>query len=151
MNERHFEILKEMIVDFDEYSTDYTKTRCKEIEQVLIDTLDYITTLQEKINQYENPDDMTLFYMWLDEKAKDKLKKLQEEKENIKEKAKNYLDIYDEMFDYKSRVEKAVEYIKKHIQKYDIDGSVGDFDEFDMLTRPNYLLNILQNESGKDE
>ena len=40
--------------------------------------LDYITNLQEKVNQYENPDDMTLFYMWLDEKAKDKIKHLQE-------------------------------------------------------------------------
>lgn len=38
-----------------------------------------ITNLQEKVKQYENPDDMTLFYMWLDEKAKDKIKQLQEE------------------------------------------------------------------------
>jgi len=37
-----------------------------------------ITNLQEKVNQYENPDDMTLFYMWLDEKAKDKLTNLQQ-------------------------------------------------------------------------
>lgn len=34
--------------------------------------------LKEKINQYENPDDLTLFYMWLDEKAKDKMKQLKE-------------------------------------------------------------------------
>ena len=54
-----------------------------------------------------------------------------------------------ELTDYKSRIEKAVDYIKEHIQKYDIDGSIGDFDEFDMLTKPNYLLNILQN--GSDE
>ena len=33
--------------------------------------------LKDKINQYENPDDLTLFYMWLDEKAKDKTKDLQ--------------------------------------------------------------------------
>lgn len=49
--------------------------------------------------------------------------------------------------DYEQRIKKAVEYIKEHIQKYDIDGSIGDFDEFDMLTKPNYLLNILQNGS----
>lgn len=52
-----------------------------------------------------------------------------------------------ELTDYKSRIKKAVEYIKEHIQKYDIDGSIGDFDEFDTLTKPNYLLNILQNGS----
>lgn len=34
--------------------------------------------LKEKINMYENPDDMTLMFMWCDEKAKDKIKQLQE-------------------------------------------------------------------------
>lgn len=34
--------------------------------------------LKEKINQYENPEDLTLFYMWIDEKAKDKMKELQQ-------------------------------------------------------------------------
>lgn len=51
MNKRHFEILEEMITDFDEYSTDYTKTRCKEIEQVLVDTIKYITNLQQRIDK----------------------------------------------------------------------------------------------------
>ena len=58
------------------------------IEQLLNDNkhlLDYITNLQEKVNQYENPDDMTLFYMWLDEKAKDKMKELQTTVNNCKE------------------------------------------------------------------
>lgn len=39
---------------------------------------DYITNLQQKVEQYENPEDLTLFYMWLDEKAKDKMKELQQ-------------------------------------------------------------------------
>ena len=59
--------------------------------------LNYITSLQQKVEQlekeneqlrtqvntYENPDDLTLFYMWLDEKAKDKIKQL----ENIRKEA----------------------------------------------------------------
>ena len=59
--------------------------------------LSYITSLQQKVEQlekeneqlrtqvntYENPDDLTLFYMWLDEKAKDKIKQL----ENIRKEA----------------------------------------------------------------
>ena len=45
--------------------------------------LDYITNLQQKVDQYENPDDMTLFYMWLDEKAKDKMKCLEEENKRL--------------------------------------------------------------------
>lgn len=39
--------------------------------------------LKEKLNQYENPDDLTLFYMWLDEKAKDKMKQLQTENQQL--------------------------------------------------------------------
>ena len=81
------------------------------------------------------------------------LKKLQEENERLKE--RNHINIernaqaYKIVDDYEFRIKKAVVYIKEHIQKYDIDGSIGDFDEFDMLTKPNYLLNILQN--GSDD
>ena len=46
--------------------------------------LSYIEQLQttakdckQKLDQYENPDDLTLFYMWLDEKAKDKMKQME--------------------------------------------------------------------------
>ena len=42
--------------------------------------------IKRKLDQYEDPDDLTLFYMWLDEKAKDKMKQLQEEKEKYKHK-----------------------------------------------------------------
>lgn len=87
-------------------------------------------------------------------------KELQQENEELKKNQRYYKNgvfsleydketLSDMVDDYKSRIEKAVEYIKEHIQKYDIDGSIGDFDEFDMLTKPNYLLNILQN--GSDE
>lgn len=42
--------------------------------------------LKEKLDKYENPEDMTLFTMWCTEKVKDEnqaLKKQLEEKENI--------------------------------------------------------------------
>lgn len=39
---------------------------------------DKLTNLQDKIKQYEDPEDLTLFHMWLDEKAKDKMKQLQD-------------------------------------------------------------------------
>ena len=39
--------------------------------------------LQQKLNQYENPEDLTLFYMWLDEKAKDKMKELELENQKL--------------------------------------------------------------------
>lgn len=47
--------------------------------------------LKEKLKLYEEPDDMTLMFMWCDEKAKDKIKVLQE------------------------RIDKAIELVKKGI------------------------------------
>jgi hypothetical protein len=44
--------------------------------------------LQDRIKKYENPEDLTLMFMYCDEKAKDKIKELQE------------------------RINKAIEYIK---------------------------------------
>ena len=41
--------------------------------------------LQEKINTYENPADLTLMFMYCDEKAKDKIKELQQEINKIME------------------------------------------------------------------
>ena len=49
--------------------------------------------LKEKIEMYENPEDLTLMFMYCDEKAKDKIKQLQsvikEIREYIKEKEKD--------------------------------------------------------------
>ena len=92
----------------------------------------------------------------------DYITNLQQENEELKKNQRYYKNgvfsleydketLSDMVDDYKSRIDKAVEYIKEHIQKYDIDGSIGDFDEFDMLTKPNYLLNILQNGGDEDE
>ena len=64
----------------------------EETQSKVVKLHNYITNLQQKIEQYENPDDMTLFYMWLDVKAKDKMKELEQENE-----------------DYKSRCEKAID------------------------------------------
>ena len=38
---------------------------------------DYIEELKKKINTYEEPEDLTLMFMYCDEKAKDKIKELQ--------------------------------------------------------------------------
>ena len=56
-------------------------------------------------------------------------------------------DLINEKNDYKSRIEKAVEYINKHIEKCNIDGYEGKFNNFDIFTKPQKLLNIL---NGKE-
>ena len=88
--------------------------------------LDYITNLQQKIEQYENPDDMTLFYMWLDVKAKDKMKELEQENE-----------------DYKSRCEKASEKLGNY-KHYSTPTEEQNSENEDIV---DSALNILQNGS----
>ena len=77
--------------------------------------IDYITNLQEKVNQYENPDDMTLFYMWLDTKAKDKMKHMENEITMLKQ--QNSV-ITGMGLDYKSRNEKTTAYYYKTLNEY---------------------------------
>ena len=42
-----------MLVDFNEYSTDYTKTRCRELEETIENTLKEIERLNNIINELE--------------------------------------------------------------------------------------------------
>ena len=58
--------------------------------------LNEIERLNKKIEQYENPEDMTLMFMWCDEKAKDEIKRLN----NIINELERYINeeyIYDEL------------------------------------------------------
>ena len=52
-----------------------------------------IERLNKKIEQYENPEDMTLMFMWCDEKAKDEIKRLN----NIIKEAREF--IYENAYD----------------------------------------------------
>lgn len=53
MSEKDINNLKEMLVDFNEYSTDYTKTRCRELEETIENTLKEIERLNNIINELE--------------------------------------------------------------------------------------------------
>ena len=124
--------------------------------------LDYITNLQQEnsnlkfSNQALNNElGLKLYELdHLDEKRnelkKDELKeyvKLQQENERLKE-IKPCMINFQECYvikDYKSRCEKASEYIKEHIR---IDDEYPDYMEMLIEERDN-LLNILQN--GSDE
>ena len=62
-----------------------------EINQELIHLMKRIIEIQqenkqlkEKINTYENPEDLTLMFMYCDEKAKDKIKQLKEVIDEVK-------------------------------------------------------------------
>lgn len=75
--------------------------------------LSYIEQLEKKVGQYENPDDLTLFYMWLDTKAKDKMKQLEKENDRLK---KDYSIIVNENCD-NLLLEKKVEQLQNNRDK----------------------------------
>ena len=52
-------------------------------DEVIADLKKENQELKDEINQYENPEDLTLFYMWLDAKAKDKMKELELENQKL--------------------------------------------------------------------
>ena len=62
--------MRKVIDDYDNEDYDYFKEW--DIEQYKQE----IERLNKKIEQYENPEDMTLMFMWCDEKAKDEIKRL---------------------------------------------------------------------------
>ena len=44
----------------------------------------------------------------------------------------------------------AIDYVYKHIQEYDADGTFNNLDEFDFIASPQVLLNILNKGSDKE-
>ena len=53
MSEEDINNLKEMLVDFNEYSTDYTKTRCRELEETIKNTLKEIERLNKTLEDID--------------------------------------------------------------------------------------------------
>ena len=54
--------------------------------------------LKEKLDKYENPEDMTLMMMWCTEKAKDKIKELKDNWNKLKEWIKEYIETNEKWY-----------------------------------------------------
>lgn len=88
--------------------------------------------LKEKLDEYENPEDMTLMYMWCTEKVKDENKQLKErvaylERSNNR-REDEILSLRQELNDSEDCRYKAIEYIvKEYYSKNttDIDKVIG--------------------------
>ena len=101
--------------------------------------------LKEKINTYEDPEDLTLMFMYCDEKVKDKLKGVQEERDFLfnKQSIENkYLALEN------NQLKEVIEEVRKYIEETPI-GSIlevhcGDEEEY---TKP--LLQILDKVKGE--
>ena len=90
--------------------------------------------LKEELNKYTDPKDLTLMFMYCDEKAKDKIKCLEQENQQLKEK----LEASE-----KARKE-AIEYIKELYDNTD-DTTCYDIDKVEK----ERLLQILDIDKGE--
>ena len=77
--------------------------------------------LKDKINTYENPEDLTLMFMYCDEKAKDKIKQLKEKRDLAVQKAneerEKNVDLEIELDKYKEVIEEVREHIETQKKK----------------------------------
>lgn len=106
--------------------------------------LDYITNLQQENERLEtNCGEL--------QNAIDNIAELVDVPEGM-----SVEDVYDKVKDYKSRCEKAIEYIEKYLQEHVIDDLPDEESKFeteDGIPIPNakeILLNILQNGGDKN-
>ena len=89
MSEKDINNLKEMLVDFNEYSTDYTKTRCRELEETIENTLKEIKRLNNIINELDKQNVELGTKLSL---TTDKYEKKLFIKENIIKEVREYID-----------------------------------------------------------
>ena len=92
-----------------------------EINQELIHLMKRIVEIQqenqqlkEKINTYENPEDLTLMFMYCDEKAKDKIKQLKEVIEEARENINELIEHYKRLLNAEYNQEISVFVDKTH-------------------------------------
>ena len=86
---------------------------CAKINDLIIELSKENQELKEKLDKYENPEDMTLMMMWCTEKVKDENEKLMKQLEETDRKlflTKNELDMREKSIDNKLNQQK--EFIK---------------------------------------
>lgn len=81
------------------------KENCQTVKTLLKENQE----LKEKLDKYENPEDMTLMMMWCTEKVKDENEKLKEEITNLSKDVDMWNSKYNDMFDENRMLKKQVE------------------------------------------
>lgn len=73
------------------------KLMYKTVKSVMEPILKENQQLKEQLNKYTDPEDLTLMFMYCDEKAKDKIKCLEQENQQLKEHLHQKEDIIDKV------------------------------------------------------
>ena len=141
MNDEIKEIL-DYLTKFINDKEEITKYGCEISVKQAKQLLDYITNLQQENERLKSELECYENGVYFSSKV--------DELERENERLKIQVSAREELYEYsQSRIEKAVEYIKKHIEKCNIDGYEGKFDNFDIFTKPQKLLNILNGRSDE--
>ena len=124
--------LNELLEAWDLDEATLNQTDINAIKHLLLENQmqqDEIVKLRNRINTYENPEDLTLMFMYCDEKAKDKIKQLKDKLKGVQEE-RDYLFnktsvenkyLQQERDKYKEVIEEVREYIKNACYYYDLE------------------------------
>lgn len=109
---------------------------CAKINDLIIELSKENQELKEKLDKYENPEDMTLMMMWYTEKVKDENEKLMKQLEETDRKlflTKNELDMRQKSIDNKlNQQKKFIKWLEDYLNLFDYN----DIEEqagYDML------------------
>lgn len=68
---------------------------------------------------------------------------------NWEQALQNIKDLQQKVEQLENIRKEAIDYVYKHIQEYDVDGTFTNLDEFDFIASPQTLLNILNKGDNK--
>ena len=104
-----------------------------------------IERLNKKIEQYENPEDMTLMFMWCDEKAKEEIERLKEE----------YVMLQNASDEVEEKQDKEIERLHsiiKEVREYIEEKKYNFCDDYDLRCEDGKeILEILDKENKDGE
>ena len=135
--------IKELVVDNGELIVYYKDGSFQSFDTLSQEVLDYITNLQQKIEKLENDKRGMLVQLYKANDEKDKLK----EKIKHYEKTQTFGDYVKEvnlLVDYKTRNEKAIEFVNEFIQEDYYEKLDEYITHFTWNTTKEDLLNKLQ-------
>lgn len=96
---------------------------CAKINDLIIELSKENQELKEKLDKYENPEDMTLMMMWCTEKVKDENEKLMKQLEETDRKlflTKNELDMREKSIDNKLNQQKEfIKWLEDYLNLFD--------------------------------
>lgn len=113
------EEIKQILDELHLVRPEVLQPKAKKLFEAIMTIADERDELKEKIDTYENPKDLTLMFMYCDEKAKDKIKELENRIEKAIERIQLLIDIgfdydgFNQSDSLKGLIDELVSYAKE--------------------------------------